>query len=245
MKLKECERIDAVPGTNFSIIQNTRKFAYGIDAILLSEFARARGVLVDLGTGTAIIPIRIRARQKLGQIYGVEIQEEVADMARRSLELNKIEDIEIISGDLKDLPQHFGKHTVDTITSNPPYMVEDGLLNPDESFAISRHEVKCNIFDIGEVAGYLLRPLGRIFLIHRPDRLVDIFHSLRSNGIEPKRIRFVEPRLGAVPNLVLIEGVKGGRPELRYEKTMRVYNEDGSYTDEIERIYNRSCKNDR
>lgn len=237
--------MDLVPGTKFNIIQNTNKFAYGIDAILLSEFARAKGIVVDLGTGTGIIPIRILARQKIEKIYGIEIQETVAEMASRSLDINKIEKIEIINKDLKDLRELFPKHTVDTITSNPPYMVAEGLLNPDENFAISRHEIKCNIYDIASISNYLLKPLGKIFLIHRPSRLVDIFHALRTNKIEPKRIRFIKPRQGKLANLVLIEGVKDGRPELRFEKDLIVYNEDGSYSEEIEEIYNRSCKDGR
>ncbi len=243
--LKPDERLDLVPGTSYKIIQNRGKFSYGIDAILLSEFTRAKGVVVDLGTGTGIIPIRILARQRVKKIYGVEIQAEVAGMAKRSLEVNKIQDIEIINEDLKDLRSIFKKHTIDTITSNPPYMVAEGLINPDENFAISRHEIKCNIYDIAEIANYLLKPLGKIFLIHRPSRLVDIFHSLRINNIEPKRIRFIQPRLGAVPNLVLIEGVKDGRPELRLEENLIVYGDNGDYTSEIEEIYNRSCNNGR
>ena len=243
--LREDERLDLVPGTGYKIIQNRGKFSYGIDAIVLSEFARAKGVVVDLGTGTGIIPIRILARQRVEKIYGVEIQDEVANMARRSIEINGIKEIEIINKDLKDLRSVFKKDTVDTIVSNPPYMVEDGLLNPDENFAISRHEIKCNIYDIGEIANYLLRPLGKIFLIHRPNRLVDIFHSLRMNKIEPKRLRFIQPRIDSIPNLVLIEGVKGGRPDLRLEKSLVVYNDKGDYTKEIEEIYNRSCKDGR
>lgn len=243
--LKDGERIDYIPGTEFKIIQNTKRFSYGIDAVLLSEFARAKGLVIDFGTGTGIIPMRILARQKVEKIYGVEIQDEVADMAKRSLEINKIKDIEIVNEDLKNLDRIFGKHSIDVIVSNPPYMVEDGLLNTDENFAISRHEIKCNIFDIGKMAGYLLKPNGKIFLIHRPSRLVDIFVALRENKIEPKRIQYVKPKEDSVANLVLIEGVKNGRAELRHEKSLVVYNDDGSYTKEIEEIYNRSCENGR
>ena len=245
MNLKDEERIDLVPGTRYKIIQNTKRFSYGIDAVVLSEFTKAKGVVVDLGTGTGIIPIRILGRQRVKKIYGIEIQEEVANMAKRSLEINDIEDIAIVNEDLKNIDKIFTKHSVDVVVSNPPYMVSNGLLNEDENFAISRHEIKCDIYDISGVSNYLLRPLGKIFLIHRPSRLVDIFDAMRKNNIEPKRIQFIKPKEDSVPNLVLIEGVKGGKPELKYEKDLIVYNSDGSYTQEIEEIYNRSCLDGR
>jgi len=233
------ERIDLIPGTNYKIIQNKEKFSYGMDAILLSSFAKAKGVVVDLGTGTGIIPLRIYNDKKVDIIYGVEIQKEVANMAKRSVELNKLEDkIKILHMDLKELPNSFKKASVDVITTNPPYMKAGGaLLNPEENFAISRHEITCTLEDIIKVSQYLLKPLGKFYMVHRPNRLVDIMYNLRKYNIEPKYVRFVQAKINDRPNLVLIEGVKNGKPDLKFHKTLIVYNDDNTYTDEIYEIY--------
>lgn len=233
------ERIDLIPGTNYKIIQNKEKFSYGMDAILLSSFAKAKGVVVDLGTGTGIIPLRTYNDKKVDIIYGVEIQKEVANMAKRSVELNKLEDkIKILHMDLKELPNSFKKASVDVITTNPPYMKAGGaLLNPEENFAISRHEITCTLEDIIKVSQYLLKPLGKFYMVHRPNRLVDIMYNLRKYNIEPKYVRFVQAKINDRPNLVLIEGVKNGKPDLKFHKTLIVYNDDNTYTDEIYEIY--------
>ena len=238
--LKESERIDIIPGSNLKIIQNKEKFSYGTDAIFLSHFAKAKGRVIDLGTGTGIIPLRLYAKYKVDIIYGVEIQEEVAKMAKRSIELNRLDDkIVILNMDLKELPTKFGKNTIDTITSNPPYMKAGGaLVNPEENFAISRHEIACTLEDIIKVTDYLLKPLGKFYMVHRPDRLVDIIFLLRKYKLEPKYIRFVQPKLTKKPNLLLIEAVKDGKPDLKFYDPLIVYNEDGTYTDEIYKIYN-------
>lgn len=238
--LKPNERIDIVPGSDLKIIQNKEKFSYGTDAIFLSHFAKAKGRVIDLGTGTGIIPLRLYAKNKVDIIYGVEIQEEVAKMAKRSIELNRLDDkIVILNMDLKELPTKFGKNTIDTITSNPPYMKAGGaLVNPEENFAISRHEIACTLEDIIKVTDYLLKPLGKFYMVHRPDRLVDIIFLLRKYKLEPKYIRFVQPKLTKKPNLLLIEAVKDGKPDLKFYDPLIVYNEDGTYTDEIYKIYN-------
>ncbi|MCQ4923944.1 tRNA1(Val) (adenine(37)-N6)-methyltransferase [Tissierella carlieri] len=237
--LRDNERIDIIPGSDFKIIQNKDKFSYGTDAIFLSHFAKSKGKVVDLGTGTGIIPLRLYAKDKVDIIYGVEIQEEVADMAKRSIELNNLEEkIIILNMDLKELPEKFGRNTIDTITTNPPYMKAGGaLVNPEENFAISRHEIACTLEDIIKVSEYLLKPLGKFYMVHRPDRLVDIIYNLRKYKLEPKYIRFVQPKLTKKPNLVLIEAVKTGKPDLKFYDPLIVYNEDGSYTDEISIIY--------
>ena len=239
--LRENERIDIVPGSDFKIIQNKNKFSYGTDAIFLSHFAKARGKTIDLGTGTGIIPLRLYARDKVEKIYGVEIQEEVAEMAKRSMELNKVEDkIEILNMDLKELPKIFGKDTIDVITTNPPYMKPGGaLVNSDENFAISRHEIACTLEDIISVSEYLLKPLGKFYMVHRPDRLVDIIYTLRKYRIEPKYIRFVQPRIDKKPNLILIEAIKSAKQDLKFYDPLIVYNKDKTYTDEIYQIYGR------
>lgn len=233
------ERIDLVPGTDLKIIQNKEKFSYGTDAIFLSHFAKGKGVVVDLGTGTGIIPLRLYGKGNVDIIYGIEIQEEVANMAKKSMELNNLEDkIKIIDLDLKDLPTKFGKNTVDTITTNPPYMKAGGaLVNNEENFALSRHEIACTLEDIVRISHYLLKPLGKFYMVHRPDRLVDIIYTLRKYKIEPKYIRFVQPKINKKPNLILIEAVKDGKPDLKFYDPLIVYNEDGSYTDEIHKIY--------
>jgi tRNA1Val (adenine37-N6)-methyltransferase len=233
------ERIDIVPGTNYKIIQNKNRFSYGTDAIFLSNFAKPNGIIMDLGTGTGIIPLRLLDRGKVKLIYGVEIQEEVANLASRSIELNNLQDrIKILHMDLKDLPKYFEKCTFDVITSNPPYMKAGGaLVNPDENYAISRHEIACNLEDILRITSYLLKPLGKFYMVHRPDRLVDIICLMRQYKLEPKTIRFVQPKICKKPNLLLIEGLKFGKPDLKFHNPLIVYNNDGSYTDEIYEIY--------
>lgn len=240
MKLNTDERIDIVPGSPFKIIQNKNKFSYGTDAIFLSHFTKAKGVVVDLGTGTGIIPLRLYANNKgIDKIYGVEIQKEVAEMAARSVELNSLgERIKIINKDLKEISADFGKDTVDVITTNPPYMKAGGaLVNAEENFAISRHEVACTLEDIIKISEYLLKPLGKFYMVHRPDRLVDIMYTLRKYGIEPKYIRFIQAKVDKKPNLILIQGRKHSRPDLKFYDPLIVYREDGSYTDEIYKIY--------
>ncbi len=232
-------RIDTVPGTDYKILQNNTKFSYGIDAIILSNFAKPKGMVMDLGTGTGIIPIRIADTKGIQKIYAVEIQSDVAELARKSVELNNLEDkIEIVNMDLKDLKDSFPKASFDTITSNPPYMRSGGaIVNLEENFAISRHEVACKLEDIISISNYLLKPQGKIYLVHRPDRLVDIIYTMRQYKIEPKHIRFVQSRQAQKPNLMLIEGVKGGKPDLKFHDPLIIYDEEGNYLDEIYKIY--------
>lgn len=232
-------RTDIVPGTQYKIIQNKNKFSYGTDAIFLSDFARPKGVVMDLGSGTGIIPLRLAVKKGYKKIYGVEIQNDVAKLAKENIKINNLEDkIEILNMDLKELPNKFNKATFDTVVSNPPYMKSGGaIINPDQNFALSRHEIACNIEDIIEVSNYLLQPLGKLYLVHRPDRLTDILSLMRKYKIEPKYIRFVQPKIEKKPNLILIEGLKGGKPDLKFYDPLIIYNEDGSYTEEIYKIY--------
>ena len=231
--------IDVVPGTNYKIYQNRDSFSYGTDAIFLSNFAKPIGLVMDLGTGTGIIPLRLIENKKIKKIYGVEIQESVAEMAKRSILLNNLQEkIEILNIDLKQLPGTFSKHSFDCVVSNPPYMKKGGaIVNNQDNFAISRHEIHCNLEDIIEVTAYLLRPLGKFFLVHRPDRLVDILCLMRQYKLEPKYIRFVQSKIGRKPNLLLIEAVKNAKKDLKYYDPLIVYNEDGTYTNEIYDIY--------
>lgn len=237
----EEERIDIVPGTNFSILQDKNSFSYGTDAIFLSDFSKPKGRVIDLGTGSGIIPLRIANEKGVEKIYGIEIQREVYSRAKKSIALNSLEEkIEILNMDLKDLNKDFPKAYFDTVISNPPYLKSGGaIVNKSENFAISRHEILCNLEDIIKTSNYLLKPGGKLFLVHRPDRLTDILVNMRKYHIEPKRIRFVYPKAGRPPNLVLIEGVKGGKIDLRFLKPLIVYKEDNTYTDEIYEIYDR------
>lgn len=235
------ERIDIVPGTDFKIIQDKNSFSYGTDAIFISDFAKPKGDVIDLGTGSGIIPLRIVNKPGIKKIFGIEIQSDVSQMAKRSIDLNNLQDkIEILNMDIKSLDHKFTKCEVDTVISNPPYLKAGGaIVNKKENFAISRHEISCNLEDIIRVAHYLLKPQGKFFFVHRPDRLTDILSLLREYGIEPKWIRFVYPKPKRAPNLVLIEAVKNGKKELRFFQPLIVYNEDNTYTDEIYEIYDR------
>jgi tRNA1Val (adenine37-N6)-methyltransferase len=239
--LEENERIDNLPGCNYRLIQDKYGFCYGTDAVLLSSFCdvKRNSNIVDLGTGTGIIPILLCSKFHIQKIYGVEIQEEVAHMAKRSVALNNLEDkIEIINMDLKNSLDVLGREKYDVVTSNPPYMKHGGgLLNQNDKMAISRHEIACSLEDVIRISSGLLKQGGRFFMIHRPYRLVDIVWFLRKYGLEPKKIRFVHPKPSKKPNLLLIKSVKGGNRELKYEPPLYVYDENGNYTDEIYKIY--------
>lgn len=239
--LKEHERIDDLQRNGYKIIQDPCRFCFGMDAVLLSGFARAdKGDhVIDLGTGTGIIPILMEAKTEASHLIGLEIQEESADMARRSVALNNLESkIEIVTGDIKQAVELFGKSTMDVVTSNPPYMIgQHGLKNPDSEKAIARHEVLCTLEDVVKTAAALLKPGGNFFMVHRPFRLAEIMTCLSNYKLEPKRMRLVYPFVDKEPNMVLIEANRGGRSRLTVEKPLIVYKEQGVYTDEIYEVY--------
>lgn len=241
VKLKENERIDDLQCNGLKIIQNTQGFCFGMDAVLLSNFCdvKKNSEVVDLGTGTGIIPLLVWAKNNIKKIYGIEIQEEVAEMARRTMKLNLLQDnIEIINTNLIKAPEILGVNKYDSVTSNPPYMLQGGgLINPEDKKAISRHEITCTLEDVIRTASRLLKHNGSFFMVHRPQRIVDIFCILRQYKLEPKKIRFVHPKTGEKPNLVLIKSIKASRPELKFEPPLYVYNEDSTFTDEIYEIY--------
>lgn len=241
--LKENERIDDIELKGLKIIQDTTGFCFGIDAVLVANFCdiKKNSKIVDLGTGTGIIPLILWGKNDVEKIYGVEVQEEVADMAKRSMELNNLEEkIEILNIDLKEVEKYIDIDSVDVVVSNPPYMNSGGgLLNPNDKKAISRHEVLCSLEDVIKKAKKLLKDNGAFFMIHRPYRLVDIIYLLRKYKLEPKVLRFVHPKMGKEPNMVLIKAVKGGNPELRTKPPLYVYEDDGKYTKEIDEIYGR------
>ncbi len=243
IELKENERIDDLEFKDLKIIQNTKGFCFGIDSILLSDFAKEikkDSIVMDLGTGTGIISILLTGKTKLKKIIGIEIQEEVANMARRSVCLNGLEKkIQILNENIKDLTKIYEKNSIDVIVTNPPYKKDgEGLKNEKETKVISRHEVKGNLEDFINISSKLLKDKGEFYMVHRPERLVDIMELMRKNKIEPKKLRLVFPKINKEPKLVLVKGVKNANPFLKIEKDLYIYNEDGTYTDEILRIYN-------
>lgn len=239
--MKPTERIDELGCKNLKIIQNSDWFCFGMDAVLLANYSNIKkgSKVVDLGTGTGIIPILISGKNDVEKIYGIEIQREVAEMAGRSVELNNLsEKIEILNIDLKQAEEVLGNNIFDAVTSNPPYMPQDsGFKNKTDNKTISRHETECSLRDVIKTANRLLKPNGRFFLVHRPNRIVDILTLLREYKLEPKSIRFVHPKVGKSPNLVLIKSIKSAKPNLKFEDPLYIYNDDGSYTKELLDIY--------
>ncbi len=241
IKLKEGERLDELHRNGYQIIQNSQKFCFGMDAVLLSGYAKVKSgeKVLDLGTGTGIIPILLRGKTEGRDFTGLEIQEESADMARRSVAYNHLEDtISIISGDIKEAAAMFGAASFDVVTCNPPYMTENhGLVNPELPKAIARHELLCSLDDVVRQTSKVLRPGGRFYMVHRPFRLAEIMNTLVHYQLEPKRMRLVYPFVDKEPNMVLLEALQGGKSRITVEKPLIVYKEQGVYTDEIYDIY--------
>lgn len=239
--LKAGERLDQLHRNNYKIIQNTEQFCFGMDAVLLSDFAKVQldEKVIDLGTGTGVIPILLEAKTSGKHFTGLEIQSKSVDMARRSVNLNKLEDkIDIVDGDIKEASMLFGAASFDVVTSNPPYMnYSHGIVNPDKAKAIARHEIHCTLEDLVRETSRLLRPKGRFYMVHRPFRLVEIINICTLYKLEAKRMRLVYPYVYKEPNMVLIECVKGGGRNLIVEPPLIVYKEVGIYTDEIFDIY--------
>ncbi|MDF2942889.1 MAG: hypothetical protein K0S01_1747 [Herbinix sp.] len=239
--LRPEERVDELHRNNYKIIQNTNKFCFGMDAVLLSGFARVLPGerVLDLGTGTGIIPILLEAKTEGKHFTGLEIQEESADMARRSVAINKLEDkVDIVLGDIKEASAIFGLASFDVITSNPPYMNHShGIVNPGEAKAIARHEILCSLEDVIREAARVLKPNGRFYLVHRPFRLVEIINTLTAHKLEPKRMKLVHPYIDKEPNMVLLECIKGGKSMIKVDPPLIVYKEPNVYTDEIYDIY--------
>ena len=235
--LKPEERLDDLQIKGFEIIQHPGKFCFGMDAVLLSNFARVKKGerVLDLGTGTGIIPILLAAKTEGKGFVGLEIQEESADMARRSVAHNSLEDrVEIVDGDIKEAATIFGPASFDVITTNPPYMIgQHGISNPSDTKAIARHEVLCTLDDILKESARILKPKGRFYMVHRPFRLAEILSKMVAVGIEPKRMRLVHPFVDKEPNMVLIEGLRGGNSRMTIEKPLIVYKEVGVYTEDL------------
>ena len=243
VNLKEDERIDDLEYKGLKIIQNKKWFCFGIDSVLLSDFAKEikdGSTILDLGSGTGIISILLSNKINAKIITGVEIQKEVYEMSKKSIILNDLKNVDFINEDIKNLNKIIENNSCDAIVTNPPYMKNNsGIKNDNEIKLISRHEIKCNIEDIVKVSSKLLKDNGELYMVHRPDRLVGIIEILRKYKIEPKKIRFVYSREGENSNLILIKAVKNSGEFLKIEKPLYIYNKNNKYTDEVLEIYNK------
>lgn len=239
--IKEGERLDDLQIKGYQIIQSPGRFCFGMDAVLLSSFAKVKKQerALDLGTGTGILPILLEAKNEGTHYTGLEIQEESADMARRSVEYNGIGDkIDVVTGDIRKASEIFGAASFHVITVNPPYMIgEHGLKNENQALYIARHEILCTLEDVLRESARLLKPKGRFYMVHRPFRLPEILAGMSAYRIEPKRMRLVHPYVDKEPNMVLVEGLRGGNPRMKVDPPLIVYQKDGSYTQELLQIY--------
>ncbi|GLC30752.1 tRNA1(Val) (adenine(37)-N6)-methyltransferase [Clostridium omnivorum] len=241
--LKEDETLDDLQLNGIHVIQKKEAFRFGVDAVLLANFAKVKKGMkaVDLCTGTGIIPFILAGKTEVKSITGLEIQDEMVEMANRSVEYNKLEDrVSFINGDLKNLELLKSMEKADVVTVNPPYKLQNsGIINPSDKNAIARHEVCCTLEDVIIACRILLKDNARMFMVHRPERLADILCLMRKHKIEPKVIRMVHPNTKKAPNIVLIEGQRDGGKFLKWEAPLYVYNDQGGYSDEINKIYGR------
>ena len=240
------ERVDDLQYKGLKIIQDSDMFCFGVDAVLLANMAsktQSRKTL-DMCSGNGIVALLLAGKTDTPDIYALEIQQKASQLARRSMEQNGLDGrVHVICGDLNNAPEMFSRGEFDVITCNPPYMKNTcGLTNENEAMRIARHEIACTLEQVVETAAYLLKPGGKLFLVHRPERLVDIFTSMRENRIEPKRMRMVHPSPKKKANIVLIEGAYMGGRELKMLEPLYVYDENGRYTKEIDDIYERGCE---
>ena len=242
--IKENERIDDLEYKGLKIIQNKNGFCFGIDSILLSDFAKEipnNSKVLDLGTGTGIISILLCEKTKLSKIIGIEVQEEVYELAKRNSKLNKLENkFEVINENIKNLEKIFEKNSIDAIVTNPPYKKENtGITNENKLKLISRHEIEADLNDFINISSKLLKNNGTFYMVHRPERLADIIDLLRKNKLEPKILQLIYPKINKEPTMILIKAVKNAKPFLRIKEPLIIYNEDNTYTEEVLKIYNK------
>lgn len=239
--LKEDETLDDLQLKGIKVIQKKVGFRFGVDAVLLANFAKIKRNcrVIDLCSGTGIIPFILAGKTEASEILGIEIQEDMVDVAKRTVKYNNLENrVKFLQGDLTDISLLKNIEKADVITVNPPYKLKNsGILNPNDKYAIARHEIACTLEEVIVACRVLLKDNGRLFMVHRPERLVDIFYYMRKYKIEPKTLRMIHPSVNKAPNIVLIEALRDGGKFLKMEPPLYVHNEDGSYTDEIKQIY--------
>ena len=240
------ERIDDIGFSGIRLTQDAEAFCYGIDAVLLADFAASGGhrSYIDLGTNNGIIPLLLSAMTSADQLCGVELQPAAAALAERNVRDNGLAHrISIVCCDVLDIKEHFGRGSFEAVVANPPYFRKGrGLINAAESKITARHETTASLDDFVRCASWLLGDRGAFYMIHRPDRLADIVYSCRQADLEPKVMRFVSPRRDRAPNLLLLECRKYGGPGLKLADPLAVHNEDGTYTGEIQRMYRRDSQ---
>lgn len=243
---KEDETLDDLQLKGIHVIQKKTAFRFGVDAVLLANFVNVKkgASVIDLCTGTGIIPFIIAGKTEAFKITGLEIQEEMVEMANRSVEYNNLEKrVNFIHGDLKNMELLKAMPKAEIITVNPPYKLkQSGIINADDKNAIARHEICCTLEDVIIASRILLKDNGRMYMVHRPERLADILCLMRKHKIEPKRIRMVHPSHHKTPNIVLVEGQRDGGMFLKWEPSIYIYESDGRYTKEINDIYGRTTE---
>lgn len=231
-EIRPGERLDDLQIGGLELIQDPEKFCFGVDAVFLSDFVRVRPgeSVLDLGTGNGIIPVLLSAKTEARHITGLEIQADTAEMARRSVAHNHLEDrIDIVTGDIKEAAELFRPAFFDVITTNPPYMLADhGIRNPNDAKAVARHEILCTLDDILRESMRLMQDKSRFYMIHRPFRLTEIMIKMHEYKIEPKRIRFIHPYIDKEPTMVLIEGVRGAKPRVTVEPPLIIFDRHGT-----------------
>lgn len=241
--VREDETLDDLQLNGLHVIQKRDGFRFGVDAVLLANFAEIKkdNRVVDLCSGTGIIPFIIAGKTKASSITGIEIQNEMVEMANRSIRFNNLENrVNFINGDLKDIDLLKSIPKADVVTVNPPYkLCNSGIINPNDKIAIARHEIACNLEDVIIACKTLLKDNKRMYMIHRPDRLADIIMLMRKHKIEPKRIQMIHPNTKKAPNIVLVEGQRDGGAFLKWEPPIYVYNDNGGYSEQIDKIYGR------
>lgn len=231
--IHDYEKVEDLGLKGYKIIQDKSGFCFGSDAVLLSRFVKIKkgARVLDMCSGTGIIPVLLWGMYEPSEIQAIEIVPEVADMAGRTMELNCLSDkIHVHCDDLKNSKKLFGAHAFDAVTCNPPYMNEGGgIVNPKDKLALARHEIACTLDDVVRCAREVLKPCGKLFMVHRADRLCDVITTFRKYGIEPKRLSVVYPSEGKAANLILIEGAEGGKPQLKLESAVFMYDNEGNY----------------
>lgn len=242
--LKDGERLDDLEIQNLKIIQNDKWFRFGIDSVILSDFAKnikKDAKVLDLGTGTGIISVLLCAKTNLKKIVGVEVQKDVYDMVERTIQLNNLQNkFQVINENIKNLNKILKKNTFDVVVTNPPYKKSGtGITNIQKQKLISRHEIMAELEDFIKISFDLLKDKGELYMVHRPERLVDILSLMRHYKVEPKKLKFVFSNKNQKPKLVLIKAVKNAKDFLDVESNLYIYNEDGEYTEELLKIYNK------